>query len=54
MTSDDYDTVRVYFKDDSSTIICVQHDDSIEDAIVELCENHGWDMQDVIDYSIEE
>lgn len=47
-----FDEVRVYFKDDTSTIIYVAQDDSIQDAIVELCENEGWNLFDVIDYSI--
>lgn len=50
----DYDTVRVYFDDDSSTQIHVLRNDSIRDKIVELCEDNGWDMNTVINYAIED
>lgn len=49
----DYDNVRVYFKDESSTLIWVHKDNVIQDAILELCENQGWDMRDVTNYKIE-
>ena len=42
-----YDKVRVYFYDNTSTIIHVSEDDNIEDEIVNLCETEGWDIQDV-------
>lgn len=50
--SEDYDEVRVHFSDGSSTVICVSQDDDIRDAIVEMCECEGYDMQDVTDYQI--
>lgn len=50
----DYDTVRVYFDDDSSTQIHVVKDDNIQDSIVELCEDNGWALSSVINYAIED
>lgn len=47
-----WDAVRVYFNDNTSTVIHVLYDDSIKDSIVELCENEGWPLHDVVDYSI--
>jgi hypothetical protein len=53
MKEPEYDVVRVYFKDGTSTVINVLADDDIRDAIVEMCENKGYDMLDVTGYSIE-
>lgn len=46
------DKVRVTFKDNTSTIIHVLDDESIQDRIVELCEQEGWDMLEVDGYRI--
>lgn len=47
-----WDEVRVYFKDGTSTIIYVHEDDNIQDAIIEECEDQGWDFWEVADYAI--
>ena len=47
-----YDEVKVTFTDGTSTIIYVDYDDNIQDAIVELCEQEGWDTEDVTDFAI--
>lgn len=50
----DYDTVRVFFEDGTSTVIHVLVDESIQDAIVAMCEAEGYDTLDVTDYKIME
>ena len=47
------DQVRVYFSDGTSTVTYVLGDEDIQDHIVELCENEGWSLADLTDYSIE-
>lgn len=49
----DYDTVRVYFNDDTSTVINVLVDDDIADAIVTMCEDEGFDLLTVTNFTIE-
>ena len=49
---DRYDTVRVHFKDGTSTVIYVLEDDDIRDTIVEMCEAEGYHALDVTDYKI--
>lgn len=50
----DYDTVRVFFEDDTSTVINVSVDESIQDAIVTMCEGEGYDASTVVNYTIED
>lgn len=47
-----YDSVTVYFNDGTITMIWVDEDDSIPDAIITLCEDEGCDIIDVDGYSI--
>lgn len=47
-----YDQVEVRFTDGSITRLFVSEDDSIQDEIVELCEQEGWDIDEVIDFAI--
>lgn len=48
----DYDIVRVFFVDGTSTVINVLVDEVIQDAIVEMCEAEGYDALTVTDFSI--
>ena len=50
--NEDYLQVRIYFNDDSTTIMHVHIDDNITDEIVDLCEGEGWDISTVTDYKI--
>ena len=51
--NNDYDTVRVFFADDTNTTINVLRDDDIQDAIVDLCHSEGWSLEDVTGWKIE-
>ena len=53
MNEADYDTVRIFFADDTSTLIHVPEDDDIQDAIVILCDNERWSLEDVTGWKIE-
>lgn len=46
------DRVRVSFSNGTSTVITVLDDESIQDAIVDLCEKEGWDVSEVDGYRI--
>jgi hypothetical protein len=48
----DYDEVILYSKDGSQTVIFVLDDDSISQAIVDECHEHGWDHRDVTSFKI--
>jgi hypothetical protein len=50
----EHDVVRVFFDDDTSTVINVLVDDDIPDAIVKLCEDQGYSTRSVTDFKIEE
>lgn len=50
--SENHDTVRVLFRDGSSTIIYVSYDDNIANAINDMCEDAGYDIQEIVTYSI--
>ena len=43
----------MFFADDTSTIINVLEDDDIQDAIVILCDNEGWSLEDMTGWKIE-
>jgi hypothetical protein len=49
-----WDLVWVYFEDGTKTLIAVHEDDSIQDALVQLCEDNGWDTSEVRDFAIED
>ena len=49
-----YDKVRVYFNNGDSTVICVPFNDDIRDAVVEMCDNEGYDYMTVTHCAIEE
>jgi hypothetical protein len=51
---EDFDAVRVYFDDGTSTTMNVLADESIKDAIVDLCYEQGWDALSVTHYEIVE
>lgn len=46
------DTVYVHFSDGSTTVIYVDEDDDIQAAIADLCEEQGWNTDDVTDYQV--
>ncbi len=48
-----WDNVRVTFEDGSSTLVLVNQDDSISEAVAELCDQPGWNTKDVTNTTIE-
>jgi hypothetical protein len=46
------DRVRVSFADGTFTTIYVLDDESIQERIVELCEQEGWELDAVAGYKI--
>lgn len=43
----DYDRVHVVFTDGTTTIIYVEKVSSIPAALVQLCEDNGWDTEEL-------
>jgi hypothetical protein len=48
-----YDTVRIYFDDGSETVIHVPEDEEISSAIAYMCEQQGYEVTQVTNYTIE-
>ena len=38
---------RIEFRDGSSTLLIVMPDESVQEAVVALCEREGWSVQEV-------
>lgn len=49
-----YDLVKVEFTDKTATSFWASEEENIQDVIVDLCEREGWDIDTVINYTIEE
>ena len=47
-----YDTVRVHFTNDTSTVLHVNEDDDIVIAIMELCNRKGWSLNSILRWGI--
>ena len=45
-----FDAYLVEFNDGSSTTFYVDQDDEIQDALVALCDQEGWNVDDITGY----
>ena len=43
----EYDVIEIRFADGTTTIIHALEDDNYQDVVVDLCETHGWDVDEV-------
>lgn len=47
-----WDEVIVFFANGDQTLMFVDTDDDIPTAINDLCDQHGWNSQDVTNYQV--
>ena len=52
--SGEFDQVRIVFDDGSNTVINVLCEDHIQDAIIDLCDNEGYDPDTVTNFYLED
>ena len=48
-----FDTVRIFFRDGTETVTHVLDEDTIQEQIVDICDDLGISSLDVADYKIE-
>lgn len=49
-----FDKLRVFFQGGSETVIYVDQDWDLFDAMNDLCEGQGWTASDIVNYRIED
>ena len=52
--NEDYDCIRVFFDDGTSTVMHVHEGDNVVAEITEMCEREGYDLLTVTDWRIEQ